>query len=315
MNEEVQSMNSVTASDGVHLAVHAYTDLDPLRPTILAIHGYPDNHHVWDGVAEELINNHPGRYNVVAYDVRGAGESSAPTDRSGYRFPQLIADVDAVIDHLGVGQVHLLGHDWGSIQAWAAVTDPAVAAKVVSYTSISGPHLDYAGAFLRSARNARSFADVVRQLLESSYIWLFLTPRVPEASFRSGFGVKVLGWLEQIGRSGRPQRTMPRAEHDYINGLNLYRANMPKPFLRPAAPLPATDVAVQVLAPRLDLFVSPALQRFTGAIPANHRVLDIDGGHWMVVDRPEVIARLTDEWVQLSVGGGLDASGDGARRA
>src|SRR5690625_3461975 len=181
------SPTTVTSTDGVRLAVHAYTDIDPQRPTILAIHGYPDNHHVWDGVAHELVENHPGRYNVVAYDVRGAGASSAPTDRSGYRLPRLTADVGAVIEHLGVDQVHLLGHDWGSIQGWAAVTDPGVAAKIGSYTSISGPHLDYVGRFLRSPRNLRAFVDVVRQVLESSYIWLFLTPRLPELIFGSGF--------------------------------------------------------------------------------------------------------------------------------
>ena len=37
---------TVTASDGVTLAVHAYTEIDPQRPTVLAIHGYPDNHHL-----------------------------------------------------------------------------------------------------------------------------------------------------------------------------------------------------------------------------------------------------------------------------
>ncbi|CAJ1500173.1 alpha/beta fold hydrolase [[Mycobacterium] kokjensenii] len=299
---------TVTSADGVNLAVYAYTEVDPQRPTILAIHGYPDNHHVWDGVARALIEQQPDRYNIVAYDVRGAGESTAPADRSGYRFPRLVADVAAVIEHLGVDQVHLLGHDWGSIQGWAAITDAGVAAKIASYTSISGPHLDYAGRFLRSPRDLRTLGDVVRQFLESSYIWLFLTPRLPEALFRSGVGVKVLGWLDRIGRSGKPQPAVPRGENDYVNGLNLYRANMPGPLLRPATPLPVTDVAVQVLAPRLDLFVSPALQRYTGAIPANHRVLDIAGGHWVVADRPDVIARHTDEWVQLSVAAAVDGN-------
>lgn len=134
----------ITASDGVTLAVHRYTDIDPARPTILAIHGFPDNHHVWDGVAGELA----GRpYNFVAYDVRGAGESSSPAEPSGYRFAQLVSDIEAVIDSLGVERVHLLGHDWGSIQAWAAVTDDSVMPKVASFTSISGPHLQYAGRF------------------------------------------------------------------------------------------------------------------------------------------------------------------------
>jgi len=115
----VPTRSTVTASDGVTLAVHAYTEIDPQRPTVLAIHGYPDNHHLWDGVAQHLA----GRYNFVAYDVRGAGESARPAGRPNYRFPQLISDTGAVIDSLGVGRVHLLAHDWGSIQAWAAVTE------------------------------------------------------------------------------------------------------------------------------------------------------------------------------------------------
>ena len=49
--EELMTRTTVTASDGVTLAVHAYTEIDPQRPTVLAIHGYPDNHHLWDGVA------------------------------------------------------------------------------------------------------------------------------------------------------------------------------------------------------------------------------------------------------------------------
>ena len=70
---------TVTASDGITLAVHAYTEIDPQRPTVLAIHGYPDNHHLWDGVAGQLSDHHNGKYNFVAYYVRGAGESECPS--------------------------------------------------------------------------------------------------------------------------------------------------------------------------------------------------------------------------------------------
>src|ERR1700757_413831 len=225
----VTSTSGVTASDGVTLAVHTYGEIDPQRPTILAIHGWPDNHHVWDGVAEQLCQ----RYNFVAYDVRGAGESSCPSSRSGYRFAQLVADIGAVVDSLGVAQVHLLAHDWGSIQAWPAVTDDALNAKFASFTSISGPHLQYAGKFLRSARTPRTVAQVARQLLGSSYIGFFLCPGVPELAFRSGLLVKVVEAFERIGRSSTrsQRRKAPRSIGDYVNGLNLYRENMPAPFL------------------------------------------------------------------------------------
>jgi NAD(P)-dependent dehydrogenase (short-subunit alcohol dehydrogenase family)/pimeloyl-ACP methyl ester carboxylesterase len=290
---------TVTASDGVTLAVHAYTGIDRQRPTVLAIHGYPDNHHVWDGVAEQLLDNYPGKYNVVAYDVRGAGESARPTGRAGYRFPQLTADIAAVIDSLGVDQVHLLAHDWGSIQAWTAVTDETVRAKVASLTSISGPHLNYAGKFLRSARGPRGVLDVVRQFLASGYLWYFMCPGLPELMFRAGLGVKIIEAFERIGRSSTrtQQRAVARSTGDYVNGLNLYRVNMPAPFLAPGAQLPETAVPVQVLAPRQDIFVTPALQRFAGSIPLGSRVVAIEGGHWVVTSRPDVIARLTSEWV------------------
>jgi short-subunit dehydrogenase/pimeloyl-ACP methyl ester carboxylesterase len=295
------STSRITASDGVTLAVHRYAGIDPQRPTILAIHGWPDNHHVWDGVAGELDE----LYNVVAYDVRGAGESSRPAKRSGYAFPQLVSDIGAVIESLGVERVHLLAHDWGSIQAWAAVTDESVMGKIASFTSISGPHLQYVGAFLRSARTPRTLARVARQLMGSAYIGFFLCPGVPEVAFRSRLGVKVVEAFERIGRSStRSQRhATPRSITDYVNGLNLYRANMPAPMLSPGRELPKTTVPVQVLVPRKDIFVTPAVQRFTGAIPAGARVISIEGGHWVVTSRPEVVARLTREWVDRSTGG------------
>src|SRR5271169_758418 len=299
----VPTRSTVTASDGVTLAVHAYTEIDPQRPTVLAIHGYPDNHHLWDGVAGQLKDHHNGKYNVVAYDVRGAGDSERPPGRSGYRFPQLISDVGAVIDNLGVGQVHLLAHDWGSIQAWAAITDETVMSKVASFTSISGPHLNYAGKFLRSARTPRGLFDVIRQFFASGYIWFFLTPGLPELMIRSGVGVKVIDAFGRIGNSStltRPIETV-RSTGDYINGLNLYRANMPGPFLAPGAKLPDTSVPVQVLVPRMDMFVTPALQRFTGSIPLGSRVVPIEGGNWVVTARPDVIARLAGEWIDRHV--------------
>lgn len=301
--------STVTATDGVSLAVHRYAELDPARPTVLAIHGWPDNHHLWDGVAAEFARRYPGRYNFVAYDVRGAGESSRPAKRSGYAFAQLVSDIGAVIDSLGDGRVHVLAHDWGSIQAWAAVTDESVMGKVASFTSISGPHLRYAGRFLRSARTPRAAAQVARQLLGSVYIAFFLCPGVPELAFRSRIGVKIHEAVERIGRSSTRSRrdAPPRSIADYVNGLGLYRANMPGPMLRPGPRLPHTTVPVQTLVPRRDLFVTPALQRYTGAISAGARVIPIEGGHWVVTSRPDVIARLTAEWVDRNAGGAAPA--------
>ncbi len=59
-------------SGDVTLAVRTWGD--PAHPTVVLVHGYPDNSEVWHAMAPQLARD----YYVVAYDVRGAGRSSAP---------------------------------------------------------------------------------------------------------------------------------------------------------------------------------------------------------------------------------------------
>ncbi|WP_104157776.1 SDR family oxidoreductase, partial [Mycobacterium avium] len=110
------------------------------------------------------------------------------------------------------------------------------------------------------------------------------------------------------------RRDTQRSLRDYLNGLQLYRQNMPAPMLAPGPRLPETTVPVQTLVPRRDVFVTPALQRFTGAIPQRARVIEIEGGHWVVTSRPDVIARLTTEWVDLQSAGAVAPQLTGERR-
>ena len=109
--------SEVTSTDGVRLQV--YESGQAAGPTVVCVHGYPDDHTLWAGVATELAP----RYHVVSYDVRGAGESGKPRNREAYRLDQLARDLAAVIDAVSPDRpVHLLAHDWGAVQAWHALT-------------------------------------------------------------------------------------------------------------------------------------------------------------------------------------------------
>ena len=83
-------------------------------------------------------------YRVVAYDARGHGESSAPTDPSAYGYEELVADLAAVLEALGlVERVALAGSSMGAATALAyALKWPArVAALVLSTPGHAGrPH-------------------------------------------------------------------------------------------------------------------------------------------------------------------------------
>ena len=144
--------------------------------TVVLIHGYPDDSTVWDGVAADLARDH----RVIAYDVRGAGHSTAPSGTRGYHLDRLMADLASVLDQEApTGQIHLVGHDWGSIQGWQALVDPRTRQRIASYTSISGPSLDLAFAAMGDRLREKKLAalpPMLNQLLRSWYVVAFHAP-------------------------------------------------------------------------------------------------------------------------------------------
>ncbi|GAA2351760.1 hypothetical protein GCM10009854_31990 [Saccharopolyspora halophila] len=277
--------------DGLQLNVQERGQPD--APTVLALHGYPDDHTVWDGVAEVLAE----RYHVVTYDVRGAGSSGAPAHPDGYRVDLLADDLRRVADAVSPdAAVHLLAHDWGSVQTWHAVTDPAHRDRFASFTSISGPCLDHIGHWVRGKLRGgpKSLAQLAKQLVFSGYIGFFQLPKLPELAWRSGLMNRLIAVLERLDRGSAGNRTVP-VVRDGLNGLSLYRANsgvLTDPGER------STDVPVQVLAPSGDPFVSPALQTEVGRWVADLRVRRLPGGHWVPRTRPDLIAWHTADFVE-----------------
>ncbi len=281
------SPRRVQSSDGVTLAV--YESGDPGSPTLVLMHGYPDNHTVWDPAAALLAE----RFHVVQYDVRGTGESDKPRGTEAYRIERLVEDFTAVIDATSPdAPVHVMGHDWGSTQAWAAVTEPSLAGRITSYTSISAPSLDYAGAWLRDLRH--DTAAKLRQLAHSYYMGLFQLPGLPELMARSGFMDRLTEFAARGTHSSRSvaveaRRGLP----EKINGLELYRANLgrrPRPV--------RTTIPVQILVPTRDPYVGRDFA-VESARPwvDDLTVHTVAGGHWVISERPDVIARLAGEFV------------------
>jgi pimeloyl-ACP methyl ester carboxylesterase len=271
----------VTSTDGVRLAVHESGK--PSGPVLVAVHGFPDNHHVWDRLAAEL-----GDFRVVTYDVRGAGDSDKPAGRAAYRIERLRDDLVAVLDAVSPGEpVHLLGHDWGSMQLWRPRSEPQVAGRVTTFTSVSGPSPDYAGAWLRDRRHVGAS---LRQVVASAYMGLFQVPRVPEAVLSRAPIERVVG------------RGFRRSTADKTNGINLYRANMPSAIVHPR-PTRVT-VPVQVLAP-----VGDPYSRLATATQAPVPYVEdltvevVPGGHWVVTEDPALIATRVRAFVaERSVG-------------
>ncbi|GAA2452815.1 SDR family oxidoreductase [Actinomadura vinacea] len=288
-----------------------YEQGDPARPTVLLVHGYPDTHAVWDEVAADLAEHH----HVVRYDVRGAGASSRPFGRGRYAFEHLMADLRAVLEATAPDrEVHLVGHDWGSIQAWEAVC--TMPDRFASFTSISGPCLDHVARLTRrnlTRPTPRNLRQAAGQGLRSWYIYFFQTPLLPETLFRSGLVGPLSRRLERAeglqSRPGHPARTLPR---DAASGVGLYRANMPDRMRRPRDR--RTDVPTQVIVPTRDRYVSPHLVRGLGGRVPNLSLRTIAAGHWVPRTHPAVVARWIGEHIAGTSGGPLTAAGARALR-
>ena len=74
-------------------------------PTIVLMHGFPDNHHLYDRLVPHLAGRH-----VVVFDFLGWGESDKPADHD-YTFANQTRDLDAVVTGLGLDRVVLVPHD------------------------------------------------------------------------------------------------------------------------------------------------------------------------------------------------------------
>ncbi len=278
----------ITSPDGTSVAV--YESGQPDGSIVLAVHGFPDNHCVWDGVAAILGE----RYRVLRYDVRGAGQSGRPTGRDGYQMRYLVDDLIAVLDAAGANRVHLLGHDWGSIQCWAALEDPRLDGRIASFTSISGPSLAHAAAWVGDAR--AHLIATARQLATSYYTLVFQVPWLPEVAARTGLFDRIAALASSRSRSAEALAAVPaRSTADWVNGLQLYRANRLKTTRRPRP----IAIPVQVLIPQRDAYIRPD---FAAQAPVpfveNLRTRALAGGHWVICERPDVIARCVGEFVE-----------------
>lgn len=78
-------------------------------PAFVALHGFPDNSHIYDELIPHLVS--AGR-RVVAVDFLGFGASDKLAG-AHYSFAQQLGDLEAVVEALGLDKIIPVGHDAG----------------------------------------------------------------------------------------------------------------------------------------------------------------------------------------------------------
>jgi non-heme chloroperoxidase len=97
----------VGTENSAPIEIH-YEDHGSGTPIVL-VHGYPLDGNSWERQEAALL---PAGYRAISYDRRGFGRSSQPT--VGYDYDTFAADLNALLDHLGLDEVALAGFSMGT---------------------------------------------------------------------------------------------------------------------------------------------------------------------------------------------------------
>lgn len=246
------------------------------EPVVL-LHGWPQSSSSWEPVAEQL---HAAGFRTYAPDQRGYTPRASPEGRRNYRLSLVAGDAAALVDAIGHGPVHVVGHDWGAAVGYALAA--AAPDRVRTLTSLAVSH---PGAFLRSLFTSD-------QLLRSWYMGFFQVPALPEYLIRN-HPARLVRALEATGqtydRAARDVDFLIRA--GITTTLNWYRAI---PFSDPGAARAPIAVPTLHVYGTADGALSRAGAEGNGRfVTGPYRLEVLDGvSHWIPEEVPDTVVRL-----------------------
>lgn len=172
-------------------------------PPLLLLHGFPESHVMWHRIAPALAE----RFTLVAADLRGYGESSAPPsapDHAPYSFRAMAADQVALMTALGFQRFAVCGHDRG--------------ARVTHRLALDHGERATAAAVLDIVPTLYHYENVSREFATGYYHWFFFIQPfdLPERLI----GANPDYYLGKVfARIGRPDAIDPRAMAAYAQAF------------------------------------------------------------------------------------------------
>lgn len=241
---------------------------------VLLLHGFPDTALGWRHQIPALAR---AGYRVIAPNQRGYADSGKPAGVFAYRAEHLAADVVGVLDALGCGAAHVVGHDWGGGVAWSvAERHPD---RVESLTVVNCPRPEV----LR-----RCLLGNFAQLRKSWYILYFQLPSLGAWALSRGAAWKA------TARTARPG-TFTEADLDHLRAAATPEAmRAATAWYKAAFWSPADDGPIR--APTLllwgtaDVALGPELAAPSLSHAPDAALVWLDGvSHWAPHEAPDAV--------------------------
>jgi len=264
-------------------------------------------------------------YRAIAVDLRGFGASDAPLSADHYGIAQLSGDLEALLDHLGLSDVILCGHDWGGIIVWhgARMMRPRVSHVI----SVCTPHvrlapIDPIEIFRRRHGDDHYFVDFCDHIGRADALFaqdpdgffrMMFRTTPPETVLQShhfhipknfaAFLKSGAPALSGAVMSDKDRAVYTRAyeQSGFHGGLNLYRNTTENWRLGQGMSLYISQPSLMISA-RQDLFLPPeTTQPMSDMVPDLERHIIEGCGHWVMWEQPDALNKILLDWLSRRV--------------
>lgn len=248
---------------------------DKDRPVMLFLHGFPDVAEMWIRQMEFM---HEQGYRCIAPDTVGCGESEIAPRLGDYHAIKIAGDSAALLEHLGIAKVDVVGHDWGAVLAWLFAGHFPSRVRKLMVMSVGHP-MAY----------ARAGWD---QKIAAWYIVFFLMAGLAEKLLLGNGKLSLSGVFkhphadEVMARMREPGRMTA--------ALRIYRASLATVLLKKQ---PRISADVYGLYSRGDAFLVESQMRNSEKwVDGAWKQKSVEGGHWMPLDQPDMVNGCLQEW-------------------
>jgi pimeloyl-ACP methyl ester carboxylesterase len=243
--------------NGVRLAVDDRNPSSDATPLVL-VHGFTGGRVDFADVIDTLAADR----RVVAWDHRGHADSTNTGDAATYTFDQLVDDMAAAVDEIGLEQFHLLGHSMGGIVAQRYVlAHPERVASLVL--------MDTGGQAMKGIPSEWIDGTVTRGRAEGM---------AAVADFMAGFAEDAFTGPADAKAQviGRLRHKLSNMDVEAFDALGHALGEFPSMLERLGAEV---KVPVTVLVGENDIGLIPAAHALHDAIPGSELVVIPDAAH------------------------------------
>ncbi|KYO43972.1 bifunctional epoxide hydrolase 2 [Alligator mississippiensis] len=194
-----------TACDPANVS-HGYVSVKPgvqlhfvemgQGPVVCLCHGFPESWFSWRYQIPALAD---AGFRVIALDMKGYGDSSAPPDIEEYSQEEICKDLAAFLDKLGISQAVFIGHDWGGSVVWnMSLFYPE---RVKAVASLNTPY--------RPANPNVDIMDAIKARPAFDYQLFFQKPGVAEAELEEDLARTFKTMMRSIKKEGLQSQHWP----------------------------------------------------------------------------------------------------------